>query len=112
MNEASHVLEEIRRTELEGARRVERARAQSEAIVDEARSRARRIVEEAREQGREDARQRLERAIAEAQDTAAQIRESGVIEASRLSNSTARSMDSVIEEMVRVVLAPPSEPGR
>jgi vacuolar-type H+-ATPase subunit H len=112
MNQASHVLEQIRHTELEAARNVDRAQAQAEEIVDEARAHARRLVEEARERGREDAQHHLETVIAEAEETAASIREHGVLEAAELSQSTGGSMNPVIEEMVRVVLAPPAEPGR
>jgi vacuolar-type H+-ATPase subunit H len=112
MNQASHVLEQIRHTELEAARNVDRARDQAEEIVDEARARARRLVEEARERGREDAHHHLETVVAEAEKTAAGIRDHGVLEAGELSESTGGSMDPVIEEMVRVVLAPPAEAGR
>jgi vacuolar-type H+-ATPase subunit H len=112
MNLASHVLEQIRHTELEAARQVDRARTQAEEIVDEARARARRLVEEARERGRDDAHHHLETVIAEAEETAARIRERGALDAEELSESTGGSMDPVLEEMLRVVLAPPVEPGR
>lgn len=112
MNQASHVLEQIRRTELEAARHVDQARAEAEEIVNEARAHARRLVEEAREKGREDAHHHLETVVAEAEEEAAGIRDHGVVEAAELSESTGGSMGPVIEEMVRVVLAPPAEPGR
>lgn len=112
MNQANQVLEQIRHTELEAARRVDRAHAEADEIVNEARTRARALVEEAREGGRQDAHHHLDRLVAEAEEEAKGIRERGILEAAELSESTGGSMDRVIEEMVGVVLAPPAEPGR
>lgn len=112
MNEASRVLEEIRRTELEAAREIEEARTNAGEIVEQARDQARRLVEEARERGRRDARRHLEEAIEEAEERGATIRDDGAAEAEQLSKATAGMMEPVIEEMVQVVLAPPAEPGR
>lgn len=111
MNEASHVLEEIRRTELEAARNVDRARARADEIVNEARARAGEMVEEARKKGREASRRHVEETIADAEMMAADIRRRGVDEAAKLHQASAETLSSVIEEMVSVVLAPPSEPG-
>lgn len=111
MNKASHALEEIRRTEMEAARRVEDSRIQGEQIVEEAREAARRLVDTAREEGRQEAHRRLERAIAEAEARAASIRTQGLAGTAQVAGITDESLGPVIEEMVKVVLAPPSEPG-
>lgn len=111
MNQASHALEEIRRTEMKAARRIEDSRARAEEIIEEAREDARRRVDSAREEGRQEAQRRLEQAIAEAEAAAASIRTQGLADAAEVSGITDDSLAPVVEEMVRVVLAPPSEPG-
>lgn len=111
MNQASHALEEIRRTEMEAARQIEDSRARAEQIVEKAREDARRLIETAREEGRQEAHRRLEKAIAEAEDTAARIRTQGLADTAQVSGISDDLLGPVVEEMVRVVLAPPSEPG-
>jgi vacuolar-type H+-ATPase subunit H len=112
MNEATRALEQIRRTELEAAQHVEEARARANEIETEARAQVRRIVEEGRERGRLAARQRLDAALEGAGTEAAAIRARGESEARVLGESAEGPMDQLIAEMVRVVLAPPSEPGK
>lgn len=112
MTEASHALEEIRRTELEAARRVEEARERAAEIEATARSRARRLVEEGREHGRAAARDRLRAIVEEAEEQAEEIRARSAADGEELRDSAMGSVDSLVVEMVRVVLAPPSEPGK
>jgi len=111
VNQASHALEEIRRTEMKAARRIEDSRARAEEIIEEAREDARRRVDSAREEGRQEAHRRLERAITEAEARAASIRAQGLAGTAQVAGITDESLGPVIEEMVKVVLAPPSEPG-
>jgi vacuolar-type H+-ATPase subunit H len=112
MNEATLALEEIRRTELEAAQHAEDARSRANEIEVEARAQIRRIVEEGRERGRHSARRRLEAAIEEAEAQAAEIGLRGEAEVGKLRESASEPIKVLIEEMVRVVLEPPSEPGK
>ncbi|MEA1904138.1 MAG: hypothetical protein U9N56_11515 [Actinomycetota bacterium] len=112
MNEATHALEEIRRTELEAARHIEDARTQAAEIVAQAKAQSRLIADEGRERGMAAARNRLERALEEAAAEAATIRARNESQSKTLGKLAAESMESLIEEMVSVVLAPPSEPGK
>ena len=112
MNEATHALEEIRRTELEAARHVEEARDRAREIEADARARSRQVVDEARERGRAAARQRLEATFEESEADATAILARSESEAQALGDAVAGSMGRLIEEMVRVVLAPPSERGK
>lgn len=112
MNEATHALEEIRRTELETARHVEEARARAKEIEAEAKAEGRRLVDEGRERGRAAARRHLEETLEGTEKVAAKVRARAKSEAEALGHAAARSMDVLIEEMVGVLLAPPSEPGK
>ena len=112
MNEATRALEQIRRTELEAAQHVEEARARADEIETEARARFGRMVEEGHERGRLAARQRLDEALEEAGTEAAAIVARGQSEARALAGSAEGPMETLIAEMVRIVLAPPSEKGK
>ena len=112
MNEATRALEEIRQTELAAARRIDEARAEAEEIAARARAESRRIVEAGRERGMAEARRRLQTALDEANSEAAVIRASAVPGSMTREVATSETLEALVEEMVRVVLAPPSEPGK
>ncbi|GEM_PF-1774124 len=112
MNEATRALEQIRRTELEAAQHVEEAHVRAGEIETEARARVRRIIEEGRERGRLAARRRLDAELEEAGTEAAAILQRGESEGRALGESAEGPMETLIAEMVRVVLAPPSEKGK
>lgn len=112
MNEATRALQEIRRTELEAAQHVEEARTHAKEILAEARVQSRRLVDEGRERGRVTAGRRLEEKLEETETVAETIRARSESEARALGESAAESIGLLIEEMVRVVLAPPSEQGK
>lgn len=111
MNEAGETLDAIRQTELEAARRVEAARDRSAEITTEAKARARELIEEGRRQGRETARRRLEEAKEQAELEADEIRARGVAEAESLALHADERMDTLVDALVEVVLAPPREKG-
>ncbi len=104
MNEASRALEEIRRTELDAARRLEDARERSSQVVAEATARARSLVEEGRERGRARARSRLDEAVAGAEVEAEAIRAQAIEDAEHLIGSAENQVDAVVDRMVEVVL--------
>jgi vacuolar-type H+-ATPase subunit H len=112
MNEATQALEEIRHTELAAARHVEEARDRAVGIGAEARAQSRQIVEEGREQGRAAARRRLEMTLEASEAEAASVRTRSESEAQALGDTAAGSLEPLIEEMMRVVLAPPHERGK
>jgi vacuolar-type H+-ATPase subunit H len=112
MNEATRALEEIRRTELETAQHVEMARARASEIEADARAEGHRIVDEGRERGRTTARRLLEKTLEETKRVAETIRAQSESEARKLGEDAGESMGLLIEEMVGVVLEPPSEPGK
>lgn len=111
MNEASHTLEEIRRTELEAAQRVEDARSQADEIRAGARARRRELVEEGRHKGRKTAQLRLERARAELEAETEAVRDRGVADAERLTRLAEAKLDPLVEALTALVLAPPREQG-
>lgn len=112
MNEASQAIGEIRRAEMEGAQRVEEARTNASEMVAEARAEGQRLLADARSRGRHSARKRLEAAIEDATAAANEIRAGGGAGEGKLAEMAGESMDLLVEEMVRAVLAPPSEPGK
>lgn len=112
MNDATRALEEIRRTELEAAQQVEKARTKASEIEANARTESRRIVAEGRQRGRATAGRLLEEMIEETERVAETIRVRSHLKAQALSEAGTEAMGLLIEEMVGVVLAPPSEPGK
>ena len=69
-------------------------------------------MEEGRQRGLAAARQHLEESRATGQREAEAIRALGESEAREVVESASESMETLIEEMVRIVLAPPKEPGK
>lgn len=110
-NEASHTLEEIRRTEMEAARTVDEARERAAEIVAGARARGREMVEEGRQRGRDTARRRLEGARRKMGAEADAIRSRGESEAADLSRSAEDRLGALVSDLVELVLAPPREQG-
>lgn len=111
-NEATRALEEIRRAEMEAARHVEAARAEAAEMEEQARAEGRLLVAEGRKRGRQAAQERYESAIEEAMEAAAAVRAGGKAEERSRNQIAAQSMELLVEEMARALLAPPSEPGK
>jgi vacuolar-type H+-ATPase subunit H len=112
MNDAAHALEQIRRTEMEAARRVEEARTRATEIGKSAEQEARRMIDEGRQRGLEAARRRHQEGLAEAEAEAERIRAGGVAKADELIMLTEENVGRLVDEMAEVVLAPPLERGK
>ena len=112
MNDAGQALEQIRRTELAAAQMLDEARHQAEQMRSEAKAAAARAVDEGRRRGVVAAEARLRDALEEAERQAADIGANSASQAKVLVESAQGSIGALIEEMVAVVLAPPSERGK
>lgn len=104
-------LHAIRDFELEMARRVETAHSGVEELLREARARERTAVTAAEERGRAEAARRLAATVARAEADANEIRADGVRRVAALEESVPGRIDSVVEQLVEFVLAPPLEEG-
>lgn len=109
MNDATEVVETIRRTELAAARRVEEARDEADRLLTEARATARRLEEEAEAAGRERARSRLEEERAAAAEEASRITTEGASEATELKATADEVVGDLVDALVEALLAPPSQ---
>lgn len=112
MNEASRAIEEIRRAELEAAQHVEEARTKASEMKANASAEGLSLVAEGRRRGRDVARERHEAAIRDATEAAEAIRAVTGLDRDTLKEAAGESKDLLVAEMVRAVLAPPSEPGK
>lgn len=112
MSEAASALEQIRRTEMAAARKVEEARVRATEIAAEAEREARRIVDDGKQRGMEAARLRYQEGVDDAEAEAAAIRAAGIADADQLVTLGKERVEALVEEMVEVVLAPPLERGK
>ena len=112
MNQASHAIEEIRRAGMEAAQLVEKARAKAKEMKEQARAEGRRLVAEGARRGREAAKARHEVVVREAREAAIAVRAEGGADQGDLSRISGETIGLLVDEMLRAVLAPPSEPGK
>jgi len=104
-------LEQIRATERETAQRLQAAQAQAQATVDAARREAQELVASARRRGQAASRTRYEEVIQIAQREADRLEAQAESRAASIRASAQPQLPALVDAMVELILAPPTERG-